>query len=44
MKQRVSETAILLLENEENDVFFFRRALKSLGYESPIVSGETHGR
>ncbi len=32
MKQRASETAILLLENEENDVFFFRRALNALGY------------
>jgi CheY-like chemotaxis protein len=36
MKQRASETAILLLENEENDVFFFRRALDALGYEGQL--------
>ena len=36
MKTRSNETTILLLENEENDVFFFRRALKGLGYEGNL--------
>jgi CheY-like chemotaxis protein len=36
MKQRASETTILLLENDDNDVFFFRRALNALGYEGRL--------
>jgi CheY-like chemotaxis protein len=36
MKQRAAETTILLLENEANDVFFFRRALNALGYEGEL--------
>jgi CheY-like chemotaxis protein len=36
MKQRAGQTTILLLENEENDVFFFRRALQALGYEGEL--------
>jgi CheY-like chemotaxis protein len=36
VRKRANETAILLLENEENDVFFFRRALNALGYEGKL--------
>jgi CheY-like chemotaxis protein len=32
----MKQTVILLLENEENDVFFFRRALGTLGYEGEL--------
>jgi CheY-like chemotaxis protein len=36
MKLRTPSTTILLLENEDNDVFFFRRALRALGYEGEL--------
>jgi CheY-like chemotaxis protein len=36
MKQRANRTTILLLENEDSDVFFFRRALNALGYEGEL--------
>ena len=37
---------ILLIENDESDVFFFRRALSRLGYRGTvrIVTGVTDAR
>lgn len=44
MRTLINQSVILLLENEADDVFFFRRALKVLGYEGnlevlPSVAG-----
>jgi CheY-like chemotaxis protein len=36
MSAKVSEPVILLLENEENDVFFFRRALSALDFRGQV--------
>ena len=36
MSAKVSEPVILLLENEENDVFFFRRALTALDFRGQV--------
>ena len=45
-KDRVSRPIILLLENDVNDVFFFRRALGRLGYRGTVrtVTGVTEAR
>jgi CheY-like chemotaxis protein len=36
MRTPISRPVILLLENEANDVFFFRRSLKALRYEGAL--------
>ena len=36
MSAKISEPVILLLENEENDVFFFRRALSALDFRGQV--------